>query len=95
MPFLRLVDRWLVINPGSIGMPYGRPRGSWALLDNGNVSLRHTPIDLEAAVAAVVKGSSYPDRQAWADEYVRAAHSDAAAIAAVTPKEVRPTRAEL
>lgn len=25
MPFMRLVDRRLVINPGSIGMPYGRP----------------------------------------------------------------------
>ena len=28
MPFVRLVDRRLVINSGSIGMPYGRPGGS-------------------------------------------------------------------
>lgn len=90
MPFVRLVDRRLVINPGSIGMPYGRPGGSWALLENGNVSMRHTPIDLDAAVEAVVSGSSYPDRRAWADEYVRAANSDADAIAAFTPKEDRP-----
>ncbi len=27
MPFVRLVDRRLVVNPGSIGMPYGRPAG--------------------------------------------------------------------
>lgn len=39
MPFIRLVDRRLVINPGSIGMPYGRPGGSWALLSNGSATL--------------------------------------------------------
>jgi len=27
MPFVRLVDRRLVVNAGSIGMPYGRPGG--------------------------------------------------------------------
>ena len=26
MPFARLVDRRLVVNPGSVGMPYGRAR---------------------------------------------------------------------
>ncbi|WP_431841001.1 metallophosphoesterase family protein [Calidifontibacter indicus] len=91
MPFVRLVDRRLVINPGSIGMPYGRAGGSWALLHNGGVSLRHTHIDIDAAVSAVVQGSTYPDRAAWADEYIRAANSDADAIAAFTPKEDRPT----
>ncbi|WP_018156314.1 metallophosphoesterase family protein [Demetria terragena] len=90
MPFIRLVDRRLVINPGSIGMPYGRAGGSWALLDHGNVSLRHTVVDIDAAVAAVVDGSTFPDRQAWADEYVRAANSDVDAIRAFTPNEDRP-----
>lgn len=28
MPFVRLVDRRLVLNPGSIGMPYGRAGGA-------------------------------------------------------------------
>lgn len=32
MPFVRLVDGLLVINPGSIGMPYGRAGAHWALL---------------------------------------------------------------
>ena len=49
MPFVRLVDRRLVINAGSIGMPYGRPGGSWALLRDGQVELRHTPVDIDAA----------------------------------------------
>lgn len=90
MPYSRLVDRRLVINAGSIGMPYGRPGGSWALLHDAGVSLRHTPIDLDAAVDAVVAGSDYPERQSWADEYVRAANSDADAIAAFTQPGDRP-----
>jgi predicted phosphodiesterase len=90
MPFVRLVDRRLVINPGSIGMPYGRPGGSWALLEDGDVSLRHTDLDIDAAIEAVVDGSTYPDREAWANEYLRALNSDANALAAFTPKEDRP-----
>ncbi|MBA8792935.1 putative phosphoesterase [Friedmanniella endophytica] len=85
MPFVRLVDRRLVINPGSIGIPYGRPGGSWALLDHGQVALRHTAVDLDRAIEAVIAGSSFPDRRAWAEEYVRAANSDLDALAAFTP----------
>ena len=50
MQFVRLVDRRLVINSGSIGMPYGRPGGAWAVLRNGQVELRHTKIDIDDAV---------------------------------------------
>jgi predicted phosphodiesterase len=89
MPFLRLVDRRLVVNSGSVGMPYGRAGGAWALLRDGQVSLRHTDIDADAAVEAVVAGSSYPERQAWADEYVRSANSDAEALAAFGPRDGR------
>jgi len=89
MPFVRLVDRRLVLNSGSIGMPYGRAGGSWALLHGGQVSLRHTEVDIEASVGAVVAGSTYPDRQAWADEYVRSANSDADAVAAFGHRDGR------
>ena len=42
MPFVRLAHGRLVINPGSIGMPYGRMTGAhWALLGPG-VELRTT-----------------------------------------------------
>ena len=86
MPFVRLVDRRLVINAGSIGMPYGRPGGSWALLRDGQVSLRHTPVDIDAAIAAVVAGSTYPDRLVWAEEYLRSANSDANALRVFGPR---------
>jgi predicted phosphodiesterase len=89
MPFLRLVDRRLVCNPGSVGMPYGRPGGSWALLEAGHVTMHRTPVDVDAAVARVVAGSSYPDRQKWADYFIRAAASDAEALTVFAPRDGR------
>ena len=89
MPFVRLVDRRLVVNPGSIGMPYGRVGGAWALLRNGQVSVRHTPVDVDAVCERVVAGSAYPGARAWVDEYVRGEHSDAAALAAFAPRDGR------
>ena len=93
MPFVRLVDRRLVVNPGSVGMPYGRPGGSWALLRDGQVQLRHTEVDIAAAVAEVVRCSGYPDRRAWAEEYLWARNSDADALRAFGPRDDRPTGA--
>jgi putative phosphoesterase len=89
MPFVRLVDRRTVVNPGSIGMPYGGPGGHWALLRAGEVSLRRVPIDVDAAVASVVANSTYPDRQEWADYYIRSQGSDAEALTAFAPRDGR------
>ncbi|TNC38844.1 metallophosphoesterase family protein [Mumia zhuanghuii] len=89
MPFVRLADRRLVINPGSIGMPYGRSGGAWALLRDGQVSLRHTEVDVDAVVEEIVQRSAYPDRAAWADEYVRSRNGDAEALAAFGPRDGR------
>lgn len=89
MPFVRLVEGRLVVNPGSVGMPYGRPGGAWALLRDGQVSLRHTPVDLDDAIAAVVAGSTYPQRAEWAEEYLRAVNSDADALRAFGPRDGR------
>ena len=86
MPFIRLLDRRTVINPGSVGMPYGKVGGAWALLDRGQASLRHTPIDPEAVCERIVAESMYPDRAAWADEYVHSRNSDLDALAAFTPR---------
>ena len=90
MPFARLVDRRLVVNPGSIGMPYGRPGAAWALLREGQVQLRHTAVDVDAAVAEVERRSTFPDRAAWAREYLRAENSDADALRAFGPRDGRP-----
>jgi len=83
MPFVRLVDRRTVINPGSVGMPYGTVGGSWALLRDGQVSLRRTRTDPAAVVDAVVHGSAYPKVAEWAETYLTGRISDLEALAAM------------
>ena len=89
MPFVRMVERRLVINPGSIGMPYGRAGGHWALLEDGAVTLHRTPVDVDAAIASVIAGSTFPDRQEWAEHFLRAAASDAEALTTFAPRDGR------
>ncbi|NDL59304.1 metallophosphoesterase family protein [Phytoactinopolyspora mesophila] len=94
MPFQRLVDRRLVINPGSVGMPYGRPGPHWALLRDGVVQLRTTAVDLDVIADDVVKGSGYPDAAQWADFFIRQPASDAEAIRVFGPRDGRPSLGE-
>ena len=65
MPFTRLANRRQIINPGSVGMPYGRQGAHWALLADGAVTMRSTAYDATAACVAVwEQSSSYPERAA-------------------------------
>ncbi len=89
MPFVRLVNRRVVVNPGSIGMPYGHTGGSWALLRDGAVTLRRTLVDIDAAVARVVAESTYPNRQEWADYYLGSRTSDVDALDTFGPRDGR------
>jgi len=84
MPFVRLADRRLVVNPGSVGMPYGAAGAHWALLDGdtGAVSLRRTVFDVDAAAARIVAESGYPEASAFAAQYVRSQASDVDALRA-------------
>ncbi|MFD5555180.1 metallophosphoesterase family protein [Streptomyces sp. NPDC127068] len=88
MPFVRLAHGRLVINPGSVGMPYGRAGAHWALLGPG-VELRVTDFDVDAAVVRVCRDSSYPEVGAWADYFLRARATDADALAAFGPRDGR------
>lgn len=58
MPFDRRVGTVRVVNPGSVGMPFGRPGAYWALLD-GEVRLRRTSYDLDAAEARI-RATGFP-----------------------------------
>ncbi len=89
MPFVRLAHRRLVVNPGSVGMPYGRAGAHWALLRDGAVQLRRTDLDVDAAVAAITAGSGYPDAAAFADYFVRSRASDVDALTAFAPRDGR------
>jgi diadenosine tetraphosphatase ApaH/serine/threonine PP2A family protein phosphatase len=89
MPFARLAHGRMIVNPGSVGMPYGRTGAHWALLGPG-VQLRRTRYDNDAVAAQVIAGSGYPDVAAWADYFIRACASDAEVIAVFGPRDGRP-----
>jgi putative phosphoesterase len=86
MPFLRMVDRRMVVNPGSVGMPYGRTGPHWALLRDGQVQLRHTDVDVMAVANRVAAESGFDEADRWADDYIRHSHSDAEALEVFTPR---------
>jgi predicted phosphodiesterase len=86
MPFARQVDRRLVINAGSVGMPYGAPGASWVLLDGDTVQLRRTHFDTTAAATSLATHSTYPHIATWSDEYLRTTYSDTEALAAFRPR---------
>ncbi|WP_326673125.1 metallophosphoesterase family protein [Streptomyces sp. NBC_01257] len=88
MPFVRLAHGRLVVNPGSVGMPYGRTGAHWALLGPG-VELRTTDYDIEAAITRLARDSSYPGITEWADYFLRARATDADALAAFGPRDGR------
>ncbi|CCA60685.1 Diadenosine tetraphosphatase related serine or threonine protein phosphatase [Streptomyces venezuelae ATCC 10712] len=88
MPFVRLVHGRLVVNPGSVGMPYGRPGAHWALLGPG-VELRTTHFDPQAAATRLSRDSSYPDIAAWSDHFLHARTTDAEALKTFAPRDGR------
>ncbi|MGX1758142.1 metallophosphoesterase family protein [Streptomyces lydicus] len=88
MPFVRLAHGRMVLNPGSVGMPYGRTGAHWALLGPG-IDLRTTHFDIEAAVTQVRRESSYPDIAAWADYFLHARATDADALEIFAPRDGR------
>ncbi len=91
MPFTRLAHGRLIVNPGSVGMPYGRAGAHWALLADGAVThaahrLRHRSRPRRRP------GSSrdYPDVAGWVDYFLHARATDAEALAAFAPRDGRP-----
>jgi putative phosphoesterase len=82
MPFDRLAAGRRVVNPGSVGMPYGHPGAGWALL-GPDVTLRRTRYDTEAAARQIGAGQ-HPQAQEWAREYVLNHYSDTEALEAFT-----------
>ena len=88
MPFARLAHGRLVVNPGSVGMPYGQAGAHWALLGPG-AALRCTRFDADAACAQVAAGSSFPGAAEWADYFIRARATDEDALTAFGPRDGR------
>jgi predicted phosphodiesterase len=89
MPFVRLVDRRLVVNSGSVGMPYGQPGAHWALLSGGVVELHRALFDVDAAISTIIRDSSYPARAEWGRDYLRNVASDEEAMTVFSQRDGR------
>jgi predicted phosphodiesterase len=89
MPFTRLANTRQIINPGSVGMPYGRQGAHWAILSGGAVKMRRTAYDPAVACARVTESSSYPDVAEWTDYFLHARATDADALAVMAPRDGR------
>jgi predicted phosphodiesterase len=89
MPFTRLAHTRQIINPGSVGMPYGRQGAHWAILGDGVIEMRRTGYDPVAACTQIVASSSYPDVAEFADYFVHARATDAEALTTFAPRDGR------
>jgi predicted phosphodiesterase len=86
MPFDRLADRRRFVNPGSLGMPYGLTGAHWALLAGGEVRLKRSAYDLEAAARLMRSAApGYPDLDEFIEENVCVVPSDAEALDVFRP----------
>ncbi len=68
MQFDRRVDGLRIVNPGSVGMPYGKPGAYWAMLDS-DVEMRRTDYDREAA-AERIRAKHWPIAEQFAADNV-------------------------
>jgi predicted phosphodiesterase len=87
MQFDRRVGQVRVVNAGSVGMPFGKPRAYWLLL-GPSVQLRHTPYDLTKA-AERIRATSYPKAQDFAAKNILQPPSEKETLAAFAKVELR------
>jgi predicted phosphodiesterase len=64
----RTIGATRVVNPGSVGMPFGRTGADWMVLGPG-VEFRHSNYDLQCAVDRV-RASGYPGAEEFATTYI-------------------------
>src|SRR5262245_40063951 len=62
--FERQVDRWRIVNPGSVGNPFGDLGAYWAMVDS-DVGLRFTPYDVQKTAERILAtGFPYAEQMA-------------------------------
>ena len=81
MQFARPWRGRVVVNPGSGGMPYGRPGPHWAML-GPDIRLMRLDMDPDEVWRSLGSGSAYPRIAQWADRWVRAPATDDEAMTA-------------
>jgi predicted phosphodiesterase len=83
MQFDRRVDRWRVVNAGSVGLPYGAHGANWLALGPG-VEHRRTPYDTEE-FASRVEALDWPKAEEFAEENIRDVPSEQEALEVFEP----------
>lgn len=76
--FERQVDRWRIVNPGSVGNPFGEPGAYWATFVDGRAELRFSSYDVDAAARAVLD-TGWPYATVFARQLTNPAPASAAA----------------
>jgi diadenosine tetraphosphatase ApaH/serine/threonine PP2A family protein phosphatase len=92
MQFDRKLDALRLVNPGSVGMPYGEPGAYWAMLGPG-VQMRKTVYDREAA-AARMRGKRSTDAEQFARDNVLKVPSVDEAMAFMRDAEAKQVAAQ-
>lgn len=64
----RTIGATRVVNPGSVGMPFGPPGADWMILGPG-IEFQHTNYDVQRA-ADRVRASGYPGAEEFAAKYI-------------------------
>ena len=62
--FERQVGSWHIVNPGSVGNPFGDPGAYWAIF-NPEIEFRFTPYDVQTTAEKILAtGYPYGERMA-------------------------------
>ena len=69
MQFERTITGRLVVNAGSVGMPFAAPRGAYWLLLKSGIQLRRTDYDFDKA-ADHIRATHYPQAETLAVRYI-------------------------
>ena len=80
----RTVNGLRIVNPGSVGMPFGEPGAYWMMLD-ADVEFRRTGYDREDA-ARRIRATAYPGSEAFAASSVLHPPSEEQMLAAFTAR---------
>ncbi len=55
LPVIKEIDRRIIVNPGSVGQPRdGIPQASYAIWEDGRVTLKRVPYDIEKTISALM-----------------------------------------
>jgi diadenosine tetraphosphatase ApaH/serine/threonine PP2A family protein phosphatase len=84
----RAIGRTRVVNPGSVGMPFGAPGAHWMIL-GATIEFRHTPYDLDAAVRHV-RASGYPMAEEFAVKSILQPPSEEDMLGVYAKAEIQP-----